>query len=148
MGNCTTWVCVVVILDFGVKSQNTNFRITQFSLNHDHVIKWNQWRRALMFSLIWAWTNGWVKNRDAGDLGGRCAHYDVIVMWNIDGYSGEISYMNIHFKSTFREFDHHRGLNCMVDFVLFRLLLDNAIYPLFQINMIECKSKKLSASDV
>ena len=27
-----------------------------------------QWRGALMFSLIFAWTNGWVNNRDAGDL--------------------------------------------------------------------------------
>ena len=27
-----------------------------------------QWRRALMFSLIYAWTNGWANNRGAGDL--------------------------------------------------------------------------------
>ena len=27
-----------------------------------------QWRGALMFSLICAWTNSWVNNRDAGDL--------------------------------------------------------------------------------
>ena len=27
----------------------------------------SQWRRALMFSLISAWTNGWANNRDAGD---------------------------------------------------------------------------------
>ena len=27
-----------------------------------------QWRGALMFSLICAWTNGWVNNRNAGDL--------------------------------------------------------------------------------
>ena len=39
-----------------------------------------QWRGALMFSLICAWTNGWVHNRDAGDLRRRRAHYDVIVM--------------------------------------------------------------------
>ena len=29
-----------------------------------------QWRGALVFSLICAWTNGWATNRDAGDL--RC----------------------------------------------------------------------------
>ena len=44
-----------------------------------------QWRKALMFSLICTWTNGWVNNRDAGDL--RCyqPHYDVTVMryWDI-----------------------------------------------------------------
>ena len=27
-----------------------------------------QWRGALLFSLICAWTNGWVNNREAGDL--------------------------------------------------------------------------------
>ena len=71
--------------------------------SHDDVIKWKhfplywsfvrgihrllvnsphkgQWRGALMFSLICAWTNGWVNNRGAGDLRHRCAHYDVIVM--------------------------------------------------------------------
>ena len=37
-----------------------------------------QWRGALMFSLICAWTIGWVNSRDASDL--RCAHYDVIVI--------------------------------------------------------------------
>ena len=33
-----------------------------------------------MFSLIWAWINGWVNSRDAGDLRRHRAHYDVIVM--------------------------------------------------------------------
>ena len=39
-----------------------------------------QWRGALMFSLISVWINGWVNNREAGDLRRHCAHYDVIVM--------------------------------------------------------------------
>ena len=39
-----------------------------------------QWRRALIFSLICAWINGWVNNREAGDLRRHRAHYDVIVM--------------------------------------------------------------------
>ena len=39
-----------------------------------------QWRGALMFSLICAWINGWVNNREAGDLRRYHAHYDVIVM--------------------------------------------------------------------
>ena len=33
-----------------------------------------QWRRALMSALICAWTNGWVDNRDAGDLRRLHAH--------------------------------------------------------------------------
>ena len=73
-------------------------------LSHDDVIKWKhiprywpfvrgihrspvnsphkgQWRGALMFSLICAWLNGWVNNREAGDLRRRRAHYDVTVMY-------------------------------------------------------------------
>ena len=70
---------------------------------HDYVIKWKhfprywpfvpgihrspvnsphkgQWRRALVFSFICVWINGWVNNPKAGDL--RCyrAHYDVTAM--------------------------------------------------------------------
>ena len=71
---------------------------------HDDVIKWKhyprywpfvrgihwspvnfphkgQWRGALMFSLIYAWTNSWVNNRDAGNLRRHRVHYDVIVMY-------------------------------------------------------------------
>ena len=70
---------------------------------HDDVIKWNhfprywrfvrgihrspvnsphkgQWRGALMFSLISAWINGWINNRETGDLRRHCAHYDVAVI--------------------------------------------------------------------
>ena len=37
-----------------------------------------------MFSLIWAWINGWVNNREAGDLRRHSAYYEVIVMnWYI-----------------------------------------------------------------
>ena len=71
---------------------------------HDDVIKWKhfprywpfvrgihrspvnsphkgQWRGALMFTLICARINGWVNNREAGDLRRNPAHYDVIVMY-------------------------------------------------------------------
>ena len=70
---------------------------------HDDVIKWKhfprywlfvrgihwppvnsphkgQWRGALMFSLISAWINGWVNNREAGDKRCHRTHYDLIVM--------------------------------------------------------------------
>ena len=39
-----------------------------------------QWRGGLMFSLICAWINRWVNNREAGDLRRYHAHYDVTVM--------------------------------------------------------------------
>ena len=42
-----------------------------------------QWRGALMFSLMFAWTNGWANNRDAVDLRRHGAHYDVMVMKGI-----------------------------------------------------------------
>ena len=70
---------------------------------HDDVIKWKhfprywpfvwgihrspvnsrhkgQWRGAFMFSLICVWINGWVNNREAGDLRRYRAHYDVTLM--------------------------------------------------------------------
>ena len=76
---------------------------TLASAAHDDVIKWKhfprywpfvrgihrspvnslhkgQWRGALMFSLICARINGWVNNREAGDLWRYRGHYDVIVM--------------------------------------------------------------------
>ena len=61
-------------------------------LNHDDVIKWkhfrgfpsqSQWRGALTFSLICAWTNGYGNNGDAGDLRRHRAHYHVTVMTKI-----------------------------------------------------------------
>ena len=74
---------------------------------HDDVIKWKhfprnwpfvrrihrspvnsphkgQWRGALMFTLICVWINGWVNDREAGDLRRYHGHYDVIVMLPVD----------------------------------------------------------------
>ena len=45
-----------------------------------------QWRGALMFSLIWAWMNGWVNNGEAGDLRRHRSHYDVTVMSRTTAY--------------------------------------------------------------
>ena len=51
--------------------------IHRWSVNYPHK---GQWRGALMFSLIYAWTNGWANNRYAGGLRHHHVHYDVIVM--------------------------------------------------------------------
>ena len=51
--------------------------IHRFPVNSPHK---GQWRGALMFSLIWARTNGWVNKGEASDLRCHRAHYDVIVM--------------------------------------------------------------------
>ena len=45
-----------------------------------------QWRGSLMVSLVCAWINGWVNNREAGDLRRHRTHYDVIVMMNYDTF--------------------------------------------------------------
>ena len=50
-----------------------------------------QWRGAVMFSLICAWINGWVNNREAGDLRRHHAHYDVIVMNESDTTIGTVA---------------------------------------------------------
>ena len=39
-----------------------------------------QWRRALMFPFIFAWTNSWACNRETGDLRRHRSHYDATVM--------------------------------------------------------------------
>ena len=69
---------------------------------HDDVIKWKHFPRYWPFvraihrsrgiprtkasdaelSLISAWINGWVNNREAGDLRRNRTRYDVIVMWS------------------------------------------------------------------
>ena len=41
-----------------------------------------QWRGTLIFSLICAWINDWVNNREAGNLRCNRAHYDITVMIN------------------------------------------------------------------
>ena len=46
-----------------------------------------QWRGELMFLfLICAWINGWVNNREVGDLRRHHTHYDVTVMMHNDKY--------------------------------------------------------------
>ena len=93
--------CTSFLIHKTQKKQNKNWICI-----HDDVIKWKhfprywpfvwgihrsavdslqkgQWRETLMFSLICAWTNGWVNNRDAGELRRHSAHYDVIVMGSL-----------------------------------------------------------------
>ena len=65
-----------------------------------------QWRGALMFSLIYAWLNGEVNNREAGDLRRHRAHYDVTVMFRVlwsfyytRQLSGKVLFFSIMFSS-------------------------------------------------
>ena len=92
----------------------------------------DHWRGALMFSLICAWTNGCVNNREAGDSRRHCAHYDVIVMSdqkvpNNDGGRAPLwllvnSVSSAHFQVIPLLWRHngrdgvsnHRRLNCLL----------------------------------
>ena len=53
-------------------------RIHRSPVNSPHK---DQWRGALIFTLIWARINSWVNNCEAGDLRRNLPHYDVIVMY-------------------------------------------------------------------
>ena len=46
-----------------------------------------QWRGALMFSLICAWTNSWGNNGNVGDFRCHRTHYDIIVMLKCISYN-------------------------------------------------------------
>ena len=66
-------------------SSNGNiFRVTGHLCGEFTRPRWiphtSQWRGALLFSLIYARTNGWVNTGEAGDLRRNHAHHDVIVM--------------------------------------------------------------------
>ena len=92
-----------------------NIEVGETIKNHDEVIKWKpfprywpfvwgiywlpvtsprkgQWCEALMFSLIYVWTNSWVNNRSVGDLRRHRDHYDVIVMMPLIYYSSTLIY--------------------------------------------------------
>ena len=96
-------ICSVVLIMWVSNGFMWLNHINPLETRHDDVIKWKlfprywpfvrgirrlpvnsphkgQWRGALKFSLISAWKNGWVNNRDVGDLRHYRAHYDVTVM--------------------------------------------------------------------
>ena len=87
---------------------------------HDDVIKWKLfprywpfgrgavnsphkglWRGALMFCLICVWMNGWVNNREAGDLRRYRAHYEVTLIITIHWYQHVSGNYRIGFKGVF-----------------------------------------------
>ena len=93
--NCNDWWCLTYETLLKIhKSQGANehlfqhmmtssngniFRVTGPLCGEFTGHRW-QWRGTLMFSLICVWINGWVNNREAGDLRRHCAHYDVTVI--------------------------------------------------------------------
>ena len=93
--NCNDWWCLTYETTLKIhKSQGANehlfqhmmtssngniFRVTGPLCGEFTGHRW-QWRGTLMFSLICVWINGWVNDREAGDLRRYRAHYDVTVM--------------------------------------------------------------------
>ena len=99
--NISTWLLLMV---HNLDIENDIWRVAcEFAFHNDDVMKWKhflrswpfvsgihrspvnsphkgQWRGALMLSFIHAWTNGWAKHRDSGELRRHCAHYDATVM--------------------------------------------------------------------
>ena len=113
--SCLNLIIAIIIFWYIWK---TTWQENRAVVCHDDVIKWKhfprnwpcvrgihwspvnsphkgQWRGALMFSLICAWINDWVNNREAGDLRRDRAHYDVIVMpWNTRWFGGSIAFQS------------------------------------------------------
>ena len=84
LDGCITYASVMDVRKYKSSSPWWRHRMETFSAllaicagNSPHK---GQWRWALMFSLICAWINDWINNREAGDLKRHRAHYDVIVM--------------------------------------------------------------------
>ena len=85
---------------FMMTSSNGNiFRVIGHlsPLNSPHK---GQSRRALMFSLICVWINGWVNNRVAGNSIRYQAHYDVILMSKKCICSWKIMWILLHLMTS------------------------------------------------
>ena len=117
--------------------------MNQIFVWHDDVIKWKhfprywpfvrgihrspvnsphkgQWRGALMFTLISARINGWVNNREAGDLRRYRAHYDVIVMvygaWEITAICYSLWNWHLEFVLHCSDDECHNSLANLTNF--------------------------------
>ena len=66
---------------------SSNGNIFRSPVNSPHK---NQWRGALMFSLICVEKKDWVNNGEAGDLRRYLAHYDVTVMPKLKCFSSRL----------------------------------------------------------
>ena len=140
---------------------NTTYISTSIELHyqslviHDNVIKWKnfprycpfvwgihrspvnspnkgQWRGALMFSLICAWINGWVNNREAGDLSCHRAHYDVTVMRsgvNTGSKQSRVKTILFRCRSCHRDF-------CWI--IIFIIILSSQHYIVSHIEQLLC----------
>ena len=100
-----------------------------------------QWRGTLKFSLICAWINGWVNNREAGDLRRHRAHYDATVMWNcvrrygIKTLSALLAFWTRN-QSVNDGFPYKKGPPVMRSFYFLCCLPEHAVEPTVEFRMI------------
>ena len=84
--NYKKWVSFRCGMDFMLTSWKGNISAL-LALWRESTPHKGQSRRALMFSLICAWTTGWINDLDGGDLRRHRAHYDVTLMLIYDARS-------------------------------------------------------------
>ena len=104
--------------------------IHRSSVNSPHK---GQWRGALMFSMICAWMNGWVNNREADDLGSHSAHNDVTVM-------GRDVTSEVHWNTLLLV-----GYLCLGWFISIKILFEKWVHMLSGgIKIVYCQSSGLA----
>ena len=79
---CALFCCGYMISSYMMTSSNGSiFRVTGPLCGEFTGHRWiSLTNGTLRLSLIFAWINGWVNNREAGDLRRHRAHYDVTLM--------------------------------------------------------------------
>ena len=90
-----------------------------------------------VFSLICVWINGWVNNREAGDLRRYRAHYDVTVMFALDpiwylSQTRLVVYWSGLVRTSVRSVCHTFGLH---EFNFFHKLLLGLIPDLLEVSI-------------
>ena len=94
LASCILYICKSMVINFFSLSLSLSLSV---SVNSPHK---GQWRGALMFSLICVWINGWVSNREAGDLRHHRGHYDVsvIIFGSLDWTSYQFTFWSRYLR--------------------------------------------------
>ena len=90
-----------------------HFHVTGHLCGEFIVHRWIPCKKASdteLWCFLWSWINGWVNNREAGDLRRHRAHYDVIVMLYIFPKRYQL---HIPFTNTLAIFVKHTMLNAV-----------------------------------
>ena len=103
------------------------------SLVTDEFTAQSQWRGTLMFSLIWAWINGWVNNSKASDFRRHRAYYDVTLI---------IRYFHTwRWRNEARTWEKNESHN-----FTYETLMNTYLYPAFNVSLNNADSKVVMTS--